>query len=476
MSGLAPPARATPSVRRRAARWSGLTRLQATQRRLHADRETRRRSFLLIAFTVLATFVPIPMAMVHYRHQRPLIAFIFLCATIFPLANLALYYRLHCLKLAGNILALIAVVCLSIPLYLIRSPGLPGPYVMVLVPLCVVAVTELRWGFMWSGICGVNLLVSDFAHRQDRFEQINIPLENLQTLQTAGCLIILVIATLLAIAYEWTKDGALRQLKYNNQQLDIAVREARSANEAKSRFLANMSHEIRTPMNGVIGTLELMDSMQMEDDAHELREVAYESAQSLLSLLNDIVDLSRVEAGKMPLEAQAFDLHALCHQVVRLFEATVRNRPVTIVLDYSPQLPRQVIGDATRVRQVLSNLMGNAVKFTKEGYISLKLSGEYVFGDLNLVAEVHDTGIGIPEDKLAAIFRDFTQADTSMTRRYGGTGLGLSICYRLARLMNGSVEVQSRLGEGSIFRFRVCLPVPASEKIKPNPVSVEEII
>lgn len=244
------------------------------------------------------------------------------------------------------------------------------------------------------------------------------------------------------------------QLVEANNQLTKAKKEAERANRAKSEFLARMSHDIRTPMNGIIGFTEMLLESDMTDEQMDYTKTIQQSGESLLTLLNDILDLSKIEAGKLTFDSIDFDPELTIFNICELFQPRVGTKPVELICRVDEKVPAFVKSDPGRFRQVIVNLMGNAVKFTEKGEIELFLDlDEENEREVTLHVTVRDTGIGIPKNKLKQIFEAFKQADNSTTSRYGGSGLGLSICKQIATLMNGEIWVESVVGRGSTFHF-----------------------
>ena len=275
-----------------------------------------------------------------------------------------------------------------------------------------------------------------------------------QELRTLNTIITLVVTPLISVPINIYVTGVHLDLHRAKNELEAAKARADEANRSKSAFLANMSHEIRTPLNGVLGMAQALAGEYLTERQHDQVDTIIDSSETLMVILNDVLDISKIEAGKLDIAPVAAELEPSLSKIIGLWRARAMEKGVALRLSVPDDFPRNLKFDPVRVRQCVSNLVSNAIKFTDQGYVEIKASQASCAGDiLKVIIEVRDTGIGIGPEALDRLFTPFQQAELNTARRYGGTGLGLAITRDLARLMGGDVAVESAPGKGSVFFF-----------------------
>jgi len=429
-----------------------------------ANPDTVRRAKLCVAYNLAVPIWAPGFGVLLWVLGQPLIGAIILGASLLTPLPLIVLRRTGSLVLTGNVIASIMSVVTVICTWLEGGLGAPGVLWFPLVPILAMLIAGRWTGVAWTAFNVLVLLGFYVLRRFGHAPVVGIAPDTLALLHMSLGASATIVGFLLASLFESLKADALSHLEAANRALALARDQAEAATRAKSDFLATMSHEIRTPIHGIFGMTELALDTTDDTERRDFLNRTRACAETLLAIINDILDFSRIEAGKLELASSAFDPRGLVDGVLDTLTAHVNAKNLELLGWVDETVPARLLGDAGRLRQILINLVGNAVKFTDDGAVTVRLeaAGRDPDGAFLLRGTVEDTGIGIPANQQAAIFEAFTQVAGWTTSTHGGTGLGLAITRRLVGLMGGDMQLESTIGIGSRFTFTVRLGTAAA--------------
>ncbi len=423
-----------------------------------ADQELRRRYRVQMSIGVsLITVYLMYLSSIFVFFDYWLWGVAFLLVPVFGVLLMVYLYHTGNVELVGHATCLLVLAGIGIPNFMTGGAAGANAASMLILPVTALIVLD-RFALIWVGVSILLILgfqVLDLLGFE--FPQV-IPPES-QALDTT---ITLIISSMVIPGVLWFSEIARRRAEAS---LVETKEKAESANRAKGQFLANMSHEFRTPLNGIIGLTELMLNRQQDPEQRHQMEMVRNSANTILTLVNDILDFAKVEENKLELIQEKFHVRMTISEILEILRVQAEQKGLSLSWKVSEELPEYIIGDAKRFSQVITNLAANAIKFTEQGSVSVTVEQGQVLGDdLEVLVKVKDTGIGILPERQDAIFAAFTQADGSTTRQFGGSGLGLAISNRLIGLMGGAICVDSEPGRGSEFTFTAWFKIPRSPR------------